>query len=430
MSDSSRLSGINVVTWIVGSGLIVFAVNTIYSDYIKMPKIDINMDKASGNSPTGTVTASIWIVNSDGGPASNLTISLTSSDLTISDPKIKYYDEDIKKVITIPEGDKKLLVTAPRLVYLGQGLNIEATLKQQQEPPAQQQINNSTYAPEKYLRNYFFPPFSTVDVFVASDKTSATREYFVDTTDGIQPTTQRNPFSFWEKAIVPFLTFIAIPAIIFVLFILPHLISKIRAWRAKRFQKEFVKKIIKEIVYDKNILERPESSANALTTEAWNSKSSDKKQATFKNYKDFNKIDRFYSALQQRHLEVLQSGADGNTLVHNRECINLADDVLKNIEWTRYRKTSSRKKNFLITILTIILGSIASSIGYNFLPAVFFGGGFITSVIITGTITLLIARWITKYYVSSTVNIQENNLVFVSKLPRNEVIKLVVISLI
>jgi hypothetical protein len=41
VAEASKAFGINIISWIIGSGLIVFTVNTIYSDYIKQPNLDL-----------------------------------------------------------------------------------------------------------------------------------------------------------------------------------------------------------------------------------------------------------------------------------------------------------------------------------------------------------------------------------------------------
>jgi hypothetical protein len=124
--SSLSLSGINIVSWIIGSGLIVFTTSTIYTDFIKRPEIRFEITNFSRNS--SSISVEIWVSNFGMIPANDITLAIETFDLKINGLYPHYYEEDIRSIVSNEENPNKAVTKIPRLSSLGNGFYQNITL--------------------------------------------------------------------------------------------------------------------------------------------------------------------------------------------------------------------------------------------------------------------------------------------------------------
>jgi hypothetical protein len=106
MTDSSKIPGLNIVSFILGSGLIVFGANALYSDYFKQPHIDIHIK--AGNSTAVTTLVNTGIVT-----AHNVRITFNSTSDISNYSLTSIPDEQVNFTKLYKPG--RLVASFPRL---------------------------------------------------------------------------------------------------------------------------------------------------------------------------------------------------------------------------------------------------------------------------------------------------------------------------
>lgn len=124
--DSLKFSGINVVTWIIGSGLIVFTIGTLYTDFIKRPNIQIEIFEFPRSNTS--ISMDIWAYNNGMIPAHNITLTVETPNMTILELYPTDYEEDIRSVTSNKEHPEKGDIKIPRLSIQGKGISQNMTL--------------------------------------------------------------------------------------------------------------------------------------------------------------------------------------------------------------------------------------------------------------------------------------------------------------
>ena len=97
MSATSKISIVTIISWVLGSGLIAFSINTIYSDYVKQANIILDVNQVSANG--SMIDTDITISNSGMEPAKKIVLFLESlrGIIMMPDPVLTgdWYDEEI-----------------------------------------------------------------------------------------------------------------------------------------------------------------------------------------------------------------------------------------------------------------------------------------------------------------------------------------------
>jgi hypothetical protein len=346
MSDSSIPSGINIISWIIGSGLIVFAANLVYNDIIKHP--DINFGLYEEESRNGSeLEVLLKIANSGGVPANDVTIAVSTTDLEIISYGVESYDEGKNNVSFVHEqkvDDKqKLIAKVPRLSYIGDGITIKTLLRSLYASNLQDTDNikfdDALYDDSLYCASGYQDPvdLGCYDILVAYHEGADKAEYFINA-KGIQTWEIREFPSYLEASLSPFSVIIVVLFLVIIAFLTPRIYNRIKIMKAETNRREFISKIKKEVLKVKNTLEKQPLSTDIFSHDTWNKASDKIKLESFDNYNYYRLLNRLYTKLIKRHFELLKSEPNDNTLSkHNEECLSLAKQALENIDWKKYQ---------------------------------------------------------------------------------------------
>ena len=154
---------------------------------------------------------------------------------------------------------------------------------------------------------------------------------------------------------IPVLIFI----IILILFSYIIISFKIKIYFNNKKKKDFILQIRNEIFNTFNTFSNNSLSRKILPYGTWNSLSENEKYKIFNNFDDYNKIDKLYENIKNRHNAFLVSDIDNETLeVYNNSCYKLSKNII-DIEWSKYyNKQTDEQPIPLILILLISAFSI------------------------------------------------------------------------
>ena len=189
--DALKLSVINVVSWIIGSGLIVFTINTIYVDFIKQPDIAFQVDEVDRNS--SSISMEIFAGNFGMIPAHDITLAIETYDLEIIKYHPFYYEEDIGNVKSVIENPNKLTIKIPRLSNVGDGLQQEVTVA----------------FPSKGVDD----PNTDIEISAKYEEGSHAAYYYVDKYNIEQAATMGDSDILWKNVVFHYLVIIIVPII-------------------------------------------------------------------------------------------------------------------------------------------------------------------------------------------------------------------------
>ena len=153
----------------------------------------------------------------------------------------------------------------------------------------------------------------------------------------------------------PFLVAISI-----VIFTFPQIYNKLfRTFR--RDQVIFLTGIVEEMMMIRNTMKK-----NPLTTsnfpEKWTSISYETKRQIVRDISDYLLVDDFYALLTKRNAYVVDNKIENDKLYqYNEECIKLAEKVLSDVDWKKYRLTgriSRPRKSSIETVLIAFIGGL------------------------------------------------------------------------
>jgi hypothetical protein len=286
-----KASGIQIVSSIIGSSLLLFAITTFYSDYVNKPDIRARVV------PNGNA-ASIELTNNGRVPATNL-ILIVKSSLNIADSKIFATENWTKKFM---EENQTLIAQFPRFVH-GDGSLIAIEIPAEQKPNA----FNQNYA-----------------VYVTYDQGSLKLE-----------SQMQQPIS------IPFGLTIAFTIAALITFTIPYFYRRAKRNR-QHLHNELISKIVENIFYLKEYFERKPSDTSIMNGEITSmSKRLNDIKGIFRNEMDFRTISQFYTKLVSRNIE-LQRNANKLEKVkdsvesQNFQIAEIARKVLDEIHWEEY----------------------------------------------------------------------------------------------
>ena len=104
---------------LIGNGITVFAITTIYNDIYKQPNIQVSFDPPQLSSNSSSLSVRLYVTNYGPIPANNVTIILYSGTNITYDPLSLLYTENTKDVQIDNDGPSKLIISTPRLVGTG-----------------------------------------------------------------------------------------------------------------------------------------------------------------------------------------------------------------------------------------------------------------------------------------------------------------------
>ncbi len=328
MTDSSKITGLSITSLILGSGLIVFGANSLYSDYVKQPHIDIGIK--SGISTAVTNFTNTGIVT-----AHNVRITFNSSSDISNYRFTDIPDEQVNFTKVYKPG--RLVASFPRLTP-GNLLSIEVMLNAK---------NSNNTVP-------FF-----VDVTYDEGSTYGQADVGKESKDYKTPLMYPGTFGrlTWFVNTIMVLAGLA--------FVSPLIIYKIRKLISAVVEGSFVSDIKNEITRIRNELHNNTQLSDIIPTK-WDKYDMEHKHQIISNYQDYNKINEFYMHLQERdfYSKNNQVFTDGVRII-NEECIYIAEDVLQKVNWQRY--ISKYKKAWVWYIIFGVIAITAVSLSYVFL---------------------------------------------------------------
>ncbi|MBV9177825.1 MAG: hypothetical protein JO297_12385, partial [Nitrososphaeraceae archaeon] len=166
------------------------------------------------------------------------------------------------------------------------------------------------------------------------------------------------------------------------------------------------------------------------------SKDNQSRRQIFSNYEDYNKIDEFYVELKKRDSFLSQKNISSDLIKKwNRCCVWLAVQSLRNIDWVRYLDTGHKKTRLALTILAAILGSFFI-FGVSEIFRVYFSFSSIiydiAAAIIRGIVTFFLTIEIINFHWSYNYEVdpKKNDIVFDIALPKYEITKLFIFAIL
>jgi hypothetical protein len=337
LSKSTELSKIKIVSSIIGSGLIVFLISSIYSDFIKQPLLNIEMTNTAND------TYDLDISNSGSKIAHNVTVIIRTSF-----SKIFWYNFDTGNINHCIFFDSMCVGNSSKFTY-----NFEKI--------EDKQPNNQTLVfkiPKLSPKDHFtimtvldFEDRSKSDyiVNVISDEESVSAKYYVGSTfSKVYPTIVTNLYNFSTIIIILIISSFAFPVIY-------NLMNKLYI----KYKKiKYIHDIYNEI---KKIIEGLEKDSKDhifhIEIKEWISKNKDFKMSIFSHYYFYSKIDKFYanlSARQNLFMEHLEFN-DSYRKNYDENLVILAKNIIEEgkEEWKRY--LSQNHAVFLELIFTFLV---------------------------------------------------------------------------
>jgi hypothetical protein len=274
-----RISAINIVSWIIGSGLIVFAANSIYNDYIRQPHIDIIIEPRD-------LSAIVSVINTGVTTAHDVRLILYSAESDITNYRIIYSSEDTNFT---KQDEPKGLVAEMNRMSPGSSIRLQTAL-------------NSTEI-HGTIRYY-------VDVVYDEGSTYGVAHL------GIYPKAFRTPIVdiFYANNAAKNISIVfAVFILSIIALIMPFVLNWVRNPISKTFDILYIHKVRLETERVNNILNREIFSREIFDTKTWDSKSEKSKQSIFRHYDDYKRLNVFYVELRRRHNGVIQIIDDHTT---------------------------------------------------------------------------------------------------------------------
>jgi hypothetical protein len=332
MVDLSRITGVSIVSLILGSGLIVFGANTLYSDFLKQPRVIINIEASNSS-------ALVSIVNTGTVTAHNMRITFYFNGINISDYTLNAIpDEQIN--FTSSEEPKGLLVATVGRLTPNNAVSIQTLLD----------IRGS---------NATFP----YNIDITYDEGSTYAIAYI----GKEPRNFKSPLlepPVAERLWIFLSVIIILSSIAFTsrtwINKIKHLVSEIKA-------ANYVQDIKNEITAIKETLEESQFlHSSIIPTRVWDDQEYDtkRKYQIFGNYIDYRTISRFYGVIKDRDSYFSNSTVNVYDPVnadtfrrYNEECAYLANYVLESINWKEHtlRSRNARIRYYVFLVFPLLI---------------------------------------------------------------------------
>jgi hypothetical protein len=198
-------------------------------------------------------------------------------------------------------------------------------------------LNKADYSDDSYLYMYFHNlPYSIVATY---DQGSA--KYSIPNLNGFIPTPV---YQYVSEGLLPI-----------VLIILAFLSFGIAIRRRRRSNSRFASNILTDLINVRDNL-NDNSSTNLcwkiLRLHTWQA-NIDHKHEIIRDFRDYQKIDDFYTAVNSRDSYLLQNQVNEDILkILNKQCIDQATIAYEGIDWRNFHKL-----DIVLLIPTVILGS-------------------------------------------------------------------------
>jgi hypothetical protein len=161
---------------------------------------------------------------------------------------------------------------------------------------------------------------------------------------------------------------LAIFALAALAFVAPFIIYRIKKLLVDLREGNFVTSLRDEIRAVKNKLHSDIHLSDVIPTKIWDRYDSKRRRLIIYNYEDYNKINELYRHLKKREYYFKKNQTSIETMrIINEECLYVADDVLRSINWKEY--VSRRKKAFVWYCVFIVIVATAVELGLYFLQA-------------------------------------------------------------
>lgn len=326
------ISTIYIISWVIGSGLIVFSANAIYSNYVRQPHIDIYIE------PQG-FSAIVSVLNDGVTTAHNIRLILYSAESDIIDYSIIYSSENTNFT---KQDEPKALVGQMHRMSPGSSIKLQT-------------LFNSTNvdSPIKYYVDVVFEEGSTYGVAYLGKDPKAFRTPMIDIF--YANNAARN---------VALVSAIFILAIIVLL--IPFILNWIKKLERKTIELFYIHKLELEAKKIKTILDNDILSKDVFVTKVWDSKKDDVKRITIGNYDHYRILHEFYAELKRRDNYLYHNRPDSDAVrAFNEECRYLASLVLA-IDFRKYGATERKVRVRITIILAIIVAILISIYGLIF----------------------------------------------------------------
>ena len=210
-----------------------------------------------------------------------------------------------------------------------------------------------------------------------------------------------------------------------VFFIIAYYYKRIKNLVRNLGRSTYVLSIIREIASIQNEIK------NDIT-----SKDNQSRRQIFSNYEDYNKIDEFYVELKKRDSFLSQKNISSDLIKKwNRCCVWLAVQSLRNIDWVRYLDIGHKRTRLALTNLAAILGSFFI-FGVSEIFRIYFSFSSIIydipATIIRGIVTFFLTIEIINFHWSYNYDVDpnKNDIVFNIALPKYELTKLFIFAIL
>jgi hypothetical protein len=318
---------------LIGSGLTVFAITTIYDDFYKQPMIQVNFDPPQLSSNSSSLYVRLYVTNYGPIPANNVTIIMNSGTNITYDPLSLLYTENTKDVRIDNDGPSKLIISTPRLV----GTSGLVSLTEALTPPPTLGLG----------------PKGNFEVRVAYETGSMVNNYNIDKS-GIKQTSQTT-----ESQIQDFLIYAGLLSAVFFFFI-PQIYRLIKNIVSKSYRAGIYFQILNEVIGVLEMFKKDVNSTRILPPDMIDYREiNPSTKSFFHNYEDFKLISEFYSKLRRRDIDLSSGSSYLTPEIHNTECYNQGLKVLKNIKWRNYGILIqiTKKRNIISTLLAVFPGA-------------------------------------------------------------------------
>ena len=325
-----REAGIQIIASIIGTGLIVGIVTGIITE-INRPHIDISINDNKDFDYTNNKTTFInTFTNIGNSPASDVRLTMYYSDWNISNYYVDQTSENLSLTFS-KENPNTLVAYIPRFTN-GAVITINTIIN------------------DEIRKESVYKPYSPDPRNIVYDTSSSIIATYNEGSDNYN--VEVNTYTvFFIYAIIAVASFTV--ALKF-----KKISELIEDKINKNNQLKFVFQIYQDLITVKNNFTNDHQSVKYISTKKWQSAPSELKLQIFNSFDDYISIDKFYKELEKRNNRISESDFSSNYIVNNnKECANLANKSLTQINWTKY----DLKKNYsdrILAIPLIIVGSL------------------------------------------------------------------------
>jgi len=323
-----------IIAAVIGSGLIVTAFSTIGS-LIFRPIIDISVVPYPTDKNVQNMKYAISLKNIGYAPATHLRLTMSYPGVYLIRTIMNHEDENI----TVESERTSVVAFLPR-VTSGGSISINAIVYRPSMP-----VNASAYSLSDFgsnIRDYSYPHYEPYSIIATYDQGSSKYNppFFLVNDNTIDYRSSLN-------------SNVGLPLI---LIALAFLFFGIAFRHKRRSKSRLASDILEDIMKVRDELtndDKGHPSGIILRLHAWQSNTENERQI-FSDYRDYQKIDDFYSAVTSRNCYLLQNQVSNDILdLLNKDCVNKATVTYTEIDWRKFHKL-----DLVLLIPATILGSL------------------------------------------------------------------------